>query len=240
MFDTIENFPLLVGFLASAIHVFSGPDHLAAVAPIAVNRENVSWQVGLCWGLGHTIGLLLIGMLFFFFGELIPIEFISSQSEKLVGIILIIIGAYVFFKLIRKKNANKEHSHIHLHVKPGNKPFAHFHPHKHNMSKTHNHKHFKKKGALTAIGIGIIHGFAGISHLISILPTLAFSKHGAVYYLGGFTLGTILSMIIFSVLLGLIGKSATNKNKQLHFYIVNSVAATFAIFIGIFWIYQSS
>jgi len=58
-------------------------------------------------------------------------------------------------------------------------------------------------------------------------------------YLAGFAVGTILSMILFSMILGLIGKIASKNNKQLPYYIVNMAAATIAIFVGFFWIYHS-
>jgi cytochrome c biogenesis protein CcdA len=108
MLDQTTELPLLIGGLASIIHVLSGPDHLAAVAPFAVNEENSSWRIGLFWGVGHTLGLGLIGILFYFFGSLIPVEFISSQSERIVGVVLIIIGVWVFFKLIKNHSSNKK------------------------------------------------------------------------------------------------------------------------------------
>ena len=56
-------FALLAGFAAGLLHVFSGPDHLAAVAPLASNRARGQWLTGLQWGIGHTMGVLLIAML---------------------------------------------------------------------------------------------------------------------------------------------------------------------------------
>jgi len=239
MIEYFTEFPLLIGLLAAMIHVVAGPDHLAAVAPIAL-REDKSWLIGLFWGIGHTIGMILIGILFFYFRDFIPVDFISEQSEKIVGIILIIIGVWVFFKLVKKKTSSDEHSHIHLHQDHKGESYAHYHVHQHTSNTDHKHIHPKKQAALTAAGIGTIHGFAGVSHLISLLPTMAFSQQTeAVMYLIGFAAGTILSMILFSVILGFIGKSASKNNKQLPFYLVNVVAASIAIFVGIFWIYQS-
>ena len=56
-------FAFLAGVAAGLLPVVSGPDHLAAVAPIASNRERGQWLTGLQWGIGHTMGVLLIAAL---------------------------------------------------------------------------------------------------------------------------------------------------------------------------------
>ena len=54
-------FAFFAGLAAGLLHVFSGPDHLAAVAPLAADeRSRPQWRAGLQWGLGHTVGVLLI------------------------------------------------------------------------------------------------------------------------------------------------------------------------------------
>ncbi len=87
-------FALLAGFAAGLLHVFSGPDHLAAVAPIASNRERGQWLAGLQWGIGHTLGVLLIAVLLLLLKEQLPLEAISAYSERVVGASLIAIGGW--------------------------------------------------------------------------------------------------------------------------------------------------
>ena len=240
MVELITELPLFVGVLAAMIHVLSGPDHLAAVGPLAIDKNNNSWLVGFFWGIGHTAGMLLIGVLFFHFRDFIPVDFISRQSEIIVGVILIVIGLWVYFKLANSKKTSEKHSHIHLHEDVSGDTYAHYHTHQHKIKSNHDHKHSQKQGVLAASGIGVLHGFAGVSHLISLLPTLAFSKQtGAVLYLSGFAIGTILSMILFSVILGLLGKKASKNNKNKMYFILNAIAATVAVIVGFFWIYQS-
>ena len=38
--------PLFAGIIASALHVVSGPDHLAAVTPIALESRSKVWKIG--------------------------------------------------------------------------------------------------------------------------------------------------------------------------------------------------
>lgn len=91
------NFPLFAGMAAAALHVVSGPDHLAAVTPLAIETRRKVWKIGLFWGFGHLVGMLLIGLLFMTFREFIPIEKISGHSEQLVGVVLIAIGPWASF-----------------------------------------------------------------------------------------------------------------------------------------------
>ena len=51
------------GFLAGFVHVLSGPDHLAAIAPYAVDGKSRAWRTGVRWGLGHAAGVLGVGLL---------------------------------------------------------------------------------------------------------------------------------------------------------------------------------
>ena len=37
--------PLFTGIVGSVSHVLSGPDHLAAVTPFAINERKKSWQI---------------------------------------------------------------------------------------------------------------------------------------------------------------------------------------------------
>jgi len=97
--------PLLAGTLASMLHVISGPDHLAAVTPLVIETKRKAWKIGLFWGLGHLVGMLLIGVLFLLFKEYIPVESISKYSEQLVAIVLIGVGFSIVF-LMSKKNIN--------------------------------------------------------------------------------------------------------------------------------------
>lgn len=199
----------LTGLAASSLHVISGPDHLAAVTPLAIENRKKAWFVGFTWGLGHTIGVFMIGALFIMFRDLIPVDIISAYSEQIVGILLILIGIWIFYRIFSHKP--------HKNIKP------------------------KRDDAWTALGIGIIHGLAGVSHLIGILPSLALpTRADSVLYILGFGLGTIITMVAYSSIMGLVSyKAAKNDHKRLLLGI-RIAGSTVAILVGIFWIFQSS
>ncbi|KAF3509210.1 hypothetical protein F2Q69_00009499 [Brassica cretica] len=52
------------GFLACCLHTLSGPDHLAALAPLSIGRTKMeSSSVGALWGCGHDGGQVIFGLL---------------------------------------------------------------------------------------------------------------------------------------------------------------------------------
>ncbi|HON08433.1 MAG TPA: nickel transporter, partial [Verrucomicrobiota bacterium] len=153
--------PSLSGLVAGTIHVVSGPDHLAAVAPLAAEGKIGSWRIGFRWGLGHSSGVLLVGLAAILLREVLPMDLISGWAERLVGIVLIGIGIWGL------KKTFSAHIHTHQHEHNGE---THTHIHFHQKKKEHNkHSHIH-----TAFAIGTLHGLAGSSHFLGVLPALAF------------------------------------------------------------------
>ena len=109
---------VLAGFFAGFIHVLSGPDHLAAIAPYAVDGKNRAWRTGTRWGLGHAAGALSVGILVLVLRDALPIDALSAWSERLVGLTLIGIGTWgVRAALIRTTQPLHAHrSHVHGHA----------------------------------------------------------------------------------------------------------------------------
>ena len=89
---------IFAGLAAGLLHVFSGPDHLAAIAPLAIDGERRGWRSGLQWGFGHTAGVLLIATLLLLLKGQLPLDAISAYSERLVGVSLIVVGAWGVWK----------------------------------------------------------------------------------------------------------------------------------------------
>jgi hypothetical protein len=104
-------FAAFAGLAAGLLHVFSGPDHLAAVAPLAIDSDRRNWRTGLQWGVGHTIGVLLIATLLLVLREQLPLEAISAYSERLVGVSLIAQGGWGIWRAMRVGLTPHGHSH---------------------------------------------------------------------------------------------------------------------------------
>lgn len=206
---------ILGGLLAGLVHVLSGPDHLTAVAPYATLQRSQAWRVGLRWGLGHTGGVLLIGALALLIRGVLPIERLSSISERLVGVVLLVIGlwgAWTAAKRVPEEGIDTSSS-------EGSSKKGGRHPHTH-----------------AAFGVGILHGLAGSSHLLGILPALALpSPLAAGTWLVLFGVGTVLGMTAFAAVIGYaagrVGAFGVRSYRVLLY-----LCAFAAIAAGLFWL----
>jgi len=96
-----------------------------------------------------------------------------------------------------------------------------------------------KQNGLSALFIGVIHGFAGFSHLFALLPSLALpTLMASVIYVTAFATGTILTMIIFAFILGLVAFRSEVKQQQVFLKWFSLSGAILAIAIGILWIFH--
>ena len=226
------TFPLFAGIIAALLHVISGPDHLAAVTPFAIESKKKAWKVGLFWGIGHLLGMLSIGVLFLFFKELIPIKKISEHSEQFVGIILIFLGVWILFKIFKE---DKKHKHTHIHSN-GN-PVIHKHAHIHQSEKVHNHTHLNlKQGIIASLSVGFIHGLAGVAHFLLFLPVIGFtSTLDSVKYMIGFAIGTLIAMVAFAMVIGNIATFSKQDHNETFFKGIRLAGGMFALVIGIYW-----
>lgn len=169
----------LIGLLAGLVHALSGPDHLAAVAPLVVEERRRGWSTGLLWGLGHSVGVWAVGLLAIALRGLLPVDRLSSFSERLVGAVLIGVGLWGLRRVwLARSRTNLET------------------PHHHPLPARHS---------LAALWIGTLHGLAGSSHLLGVLPALALPTAAAsIAYVAAFGLGSIAAMVAFSSALGLV------------------------------------
>jgi len=233
----LQTIPIIAGIFASMLHVISGPDHLAAVTPLVLEKDRQVWKIGLFWGLGHLAGMLLIGFLFILLKDNIPVDAISSHSEFLVGFVLIGIGLWSFYRIYKFKKIHK-HPHIHL----GDKKYIHIHQHghTHEHSHTHSHDNIKSHDSKTSFGIGFIHGLAGVAHFLLLLPVLGFNnKLQGLQYIFGFAIGTVLAMVLYTLILGKVSQSVKKTKNKKAITSIQIVGGLFAIIIGIYWIFSN-
>src|SRR5690349_24012402 len=102
---------VLTGLVTGAVHVVSGPDHLTAVAPLAVRRPRRAWLPGVRWGLGHSAGVALVGLLSLWLRDFIPVDWLSSWGERLVGVMLFGIGLWALRSALKHNVHTHEHEH---------------------------------------------------------------------------------------------------------------------------------
>jgi len=226
----------ITGLIASTAHVVTGPDHLAAVTPLAMHCHKKSWVVGVAWGIGHSLGMLLLGLLFILLKEVIPFDLISKHSDTVIGGLLILVGIWALSRAYLP-HSHSPMPHPHMHEKPG--IYAHIHSHSHHESHSHEHVHNSvvRQNSFYALGIGVVHGFAGFSHLLALLPSLAMpSMQSTVLYIGGFIAGTVIAMMLYALIIGTVAYHSFIRQKVKFLRWFTIAGGLLAILIGIIWI----
>ena len=207
---------ILSGALAGLVHVLAGPDHLAAIAPLAIADRRRGWHTGFTWGLGHTSGVVAVAVLAVLLRDALPpVEVIASWSERLVGGALIAVGFWALRRGLRIGDAPHVHGgfgHDHVHVQRGPR-----------WTRRLGHAH-------ASFLMGIMHGIAGSSHFLGVLPALALpTRAAALSYIAAFGLGTVAAMTGFGAVVGLAPGARTHRAFML-------TASVLAFVVGAAWL----
>ena len=192
-------------------------DHIMAVSNLA-SGQSVKTNVQFClrWALGHGLTLFIIGMLVFALGISLP-EQLSLYAERCVALVLILLGLYVLYDVLRRR------IHIHFHQHDDQPKHAHWHSHAKQASHRHNH---------TALFVGMLHGLAGSAPLLALIPiSMTQQPRYGFIYLMIFSLGVIVSMLLFGGLLGMVSKHVIEYSEKA-FRIVRAVLGLGAMTIG--------
>jgi hypothetical protein len=84
------------GIAMGFVHVLTGPDHLSALCTMAVGTG--AWSgacLGARWGVGHSLGLVVMTVLFLCF-EFDP-DTIAEYAEPFVGVCMLMLGLWGFW-----------------------------------------------------------------------------------------------------------------------------------------------
>ena len=211
------------------------PDHVVAVSTIVSEYRNPlrSFWVGISWGLGHTTTLLIIGVVIIALRLTIP-ERMALLFEFFVGVMLVGLGAQVIYSFRRKK----VHQHAHGHQEAAHE---HFHSHAQSQALTPEHhaehgigKPFLRK---KSYWVGTVHGVAGSAALTLLVLASIESPLAGLAYILLFGLGSVLSMGVMTILIGLpfvfSAGRLPNLNRAIQFGV-----GTLSIIFGGFLMYQ--
>ena len=207
------------GAVAGVFHVLSGPDHLAAVAPLAASNRSGGWRAGWTWGIGHASGVVVVAVLAVLLRDALPpIGDISAWGERVVGGALIALGLWSLSRAARLRRAAHTHGsarHEHLHVQRG--PW---------WVRRMGHGH-------ASFAVGLLHGVAGSSHFFGVLPALALPTPAASFsYIAAFGVGTVAAMTAFA---GAVGRISPHDARASHHRWMATTGIA-AIVVGCVWI----
>ena len=195
---------LSIGFLLGLKHA-TDADHVVAVSTIAGEFGN-AWRgiwVGASWGLGHTTPLLAVGLVILLLKEAVldRFEAVAPVLEFGVGVMLVVLGAQVFFNLRR----GRLHLHAHAHNGPDHVHIHATHEAGAEPREIGGHIHFRPGRPtfrLKSYVIGAVHGLAGSAAVMLVLLPQIGSVWAGVGYLVLFGIGTMISMAMITVVLG--------------------------------------
>ncbi|HEY2545501.1 MAG TPA: hypothetical protein VGI46_05510 [Candidatus Acidoferrum sp.] len=203
-----------LGFFLGMRHA-TDPDHVIAVTTIVSRQRSIRHAalIGVLWGLGHTITILVVGSAIILFGIVIPAR-IGLTMELSVGLMLILLGILNLSGMMRwitetlTPSQAGDHAHSHPH---GHGDYIHTHPHGHGPEK-HGHSEdatpvgwmdrvFGRMGLyqiVRPLAVGIVHGLAGSAAVALLVLTTIRVPSWAILYLLVFGLGTVAGMMLIT------------------------------------------
>ena len=242
---------LAIGFLLGMRHA-TDPDHVIAVSTIVSRERSVAKAglIGVLWGLGHTLTILVVGAGIILFGLAIPTR-VGLTMEFSVGLMLILLGVLNLsgaMKWMSEKfspahpRVTGSHAHVHQHGSQ-----VHMHWHSHQPAQEHHAESLTPPqwlgGPATRLGlfhtlrplfVGLVHGLAGSAAVALLVLSTIREPKWAVLYLLIFGVGTIAGMMLITAAISLPFSAAGDRfawlNKSL---VVGSglVSLAFGLFI---------
>src|SRR6185503_508007 len=200
------------------------PDHIAAVSTLVSREESglrAAW-LGVCWGVGHTLALLVAGLALMLLRREMPAA-LTDVFELGVAAMLIGLGVRSMIQASRQASNGPVRVHRHRWI-----------VHQHAGVPAHVHLGrwtFARRPLL----IGALHGLAGSGALAALVLTTLPTISARLAYLAIFGLGSTAGMAALS---GLLGWPLARLSTQEHV----SRAVSFAVgglsmVLGIFWGY---
>jgi sulfite exporter TauE/SafE len=249
-----------IGFFLGMRHA-TDPDHVVAVSTIVSRERSISragW-IGILWGIGHTLTILVVGAAIILFGVVIPPR-LGLTLEFSVALMLILLGVLnltgaMHWLSHRFSPAHPQHqgTHSHLH---SHGDYAHLHPHSHgaitasNDAMEHHGSEAEPPGWLRApfarlgifhslrpLLIGVVHGLAGSAAVALLVLGTIREARWAIFYLLVFGLGTIVGMMLMTLAFAVPFTFAGSRFAWLNKGLVTATGVASLIF-GLFVAYQ--
>lgn len=178
-------FPVIaIGFLLGMRHA-TDPDHVIAVTTIVSRQRSTKRAalIGVFWGLGHTVTILVVGTAIILFNLVVPAR-LGLGMELSVGLMLILLGGWNLTSFLR---AGRPHSHPHR-LDPT--PLA-------KLDQTWGRASVYQ--LLRPLVVGVIHGLAGSAAVALLILASIRNSSWAIAYLLVFGIGTIAGMMLITM-----------------------------------------
>jgi hypothetical protein len=209
---------VLLGLAVGLRHAFE-PDHLTAVATLATETRDAKRGalLGAMWGLGHTMSLVIVGIVLIAIGAALPVR-LGAWFELGVCAMLVLLGVRAIVQSRKLGSAGPVHAHAH-----GGQV------HEHAGADAHLHI---GRGifALRPLAVGLIHGLAGSGALTAIVFAELPSTSARLAYITLFGVGSIAGMAAASAIVGISLRAMERARRG-----ITVAAGIVSIGLGIVW-----
>ena len=205
--------PLLVALaiaFALGLRHASDPDHLVAVTSLVAGSDSgtrEATRLGIWWGTGHAITLVLIGLPLIALKSSLP-RWLETGAERAVGVVILLLAARVILKWARGDYRAGRHRHSDSHctsqsrrptsAREKNAPItdmAEGETHRHlRRGERSSHRHRAVRTPRQALAIGFLHGLAGTGAIVVLLLAALPTRLEAALGLAVFAPMSIFSM----------------------------------------------
>jgi sulfite exporter TauE/SafE len=203
---------IALGFLLGMRHA-TEPDHVAAVAA-TVGRQRrarpAAW-IGVWWGLGHTLAIVLVGVAIVLFNWIIQPR-LGLAMEFVVGLMLVMVG-------LRNVDA--------VHHTPGTPP----------SRRDRLLTDSVTDNIIRPAAIGVVHGMAGSAAVTLMVMTTIRDPAWGIVYLLVFGVGTIAGMAMITIAIALPFTSLGNGAVRSQAFIRLATGLASAV-LGLFVVYR--
>ena len=181
---------ILLGLLVGLRHAFE-PDHLTAMATLVGETRDARRGaiLGAIWGLGHTLALIIVGVVLISVGDALPPR-LAAAFELAVAGVLVVLGIRAIARAWHEglRGPARDHSHRgHRHHHDG--PAAHIHVGRATV-------------AWRPLAVGLVHGLAGSGALTALVFAQLASAAERLAYISLFGIGSIAGMAAASAIAG--------------------------------------
>jgi high-affinity nickel permease len=242
---------IALGFFLGMRHA-TDPDHVIAVTTIVSRQQSIRHAafIGILWGIGHTVTILIVGSAIILFGIVIPPR-LGLSMELSVGLMLILLGILnlsgIMHWITETFTPHQSENHAHSHEIG-------------NFASGHSHTHFPRKqdrsGSNTSLGwldrtfgglgiyqvvrplaVGLVHGLAGSAAVALLVLTTIRVPSLAVLYLLVFGIGTIAGMMLITTAIAVPFKYSKTRFARLN-HGLGLISGIISVAFGVFIVYE--
>jgi hypothetical protein len=222
-----------LGLLLGMRHA-TDPDHVVAVTTI-LGRESrfiAATRVGIVWGLGHTLTVLIVGMSIILFKLAIPTR-VGLAMEFAVAVVLILLGTGSAARLCRKLFAPRAEPIVESNSIPEED--------EQDCSVTQPYRTSSglaaRRPCLRSFAVGLVHGLAGSAAIALVVLSAIPQPVWATIYLSIFCVGTIIGMAMITTAIGMPFMLAARRMTRVHQVLVMG-SGLLSVGFGLFLAWQ--